>query len=199
MNSLTETELLRQAFFAFSGMRENEFNLSMPFWEKRSYARGEFYNEYKNVCRHMGFVLTGIFRAYCIDDSNGEEKNVFFFSPKQIIVSYKSFVTQTPCNYHTEAMTDAEIVYIHHTNLIKLYQQSHAWEKFGRLVAEKAFDLAMTRAESFLFLSPEERYRRLIEEHPDIFNTIPLYHIASYLDIKGPSLSRIRKRMMDDV
>ncbi len=34
------------------------------------------------------------------------------------------------------------------------------------------------------------------EAHPDIINTLPLYHIASYLGIQGPSLSRIRKRMM---
>jgi CRP-like cAMP-binding protein len=192
---MENTELLRYAITSFAGMDASEFDKSLVHWEKKEYKKGEFYNEYKNVCKHMGFVLQGVFRAYIVDGESAEEKNVFFFSPNQIVVSYKSFVSQTPCNYYTEAMTDSTILYIHYNNLIKLYQQSHAWEKFGRMVAEKAFDLAMTRAESFLFLTPEERYLKLIAEHPDIFNSIPLYHIASYLDIKGPSLSRIRKRM----
>ena len=49
--------------------------------------------------------------------------------------------------------------------------------------------------EGFVFKTPEERYLDLIENHPDIFNSIPLYHISSYLGIQGPSLSRIRKRI----
>jgi len=47
-----------------------------------------------------------------------------------------------------------------------------------------------------MFKSPEERYLELINGQPDIFNLVPLYHIASYLGIKGPSLSRIRKRIV---
>ncbi|RYE37653.1 MAG: Crp/Fnr family transcriptional regulator, partial [Sphingobacteriales bacterium] len=34
------------------------------------------------------------------------------------------------------------------------------------------------------------------EQHPEIFSSVPLYHLASYLGIKAPSLSRIRKRMV---
>ena len=65
----------------------------------------------------------------------------------------------------------------------------------GRLVAEYAFYVTLDRAESFLYKTPEERYLKLIEQHPYIFETIPLYHISSYLGIEAPSLSRIRKRL----
>jgi CRP-like cAMP-binding protein len=193
---MTEIDLLGQAMKAFAGMDESEFALSIPYWQKKQYSKGEFYNDYKNVCKHMGFILDGVFRAYYINDTTAEEKNVFFFSKNQIVVSYKSFVNQTPCNYYTESMVDSTILYIHINHLTALYRQSHQWEKFGRIVAETAFNIAMNRAEDFLFLSPEERYLDLLKQHPDIFNTIPLYHIASYLNIQGPSLSRIRKRMV---
>jgi CRP-like cAMP-binding protein len=195
---MTELAHLKLAVTSLTGMSESAFDLSLSYWEKKQYRKGEFYNEYKNVCKHMGFVLDGVFRAYYVSGDSAEEKNVFFFSQNQVVVSYKSFVTQTPCNYYTESMTDSTILYIHYNQLMKLYGESHEWEKFGRTVAEKAFDIAMTRAESFLFLSPEQRYLNLIKEHPQIFNNVPLYHIASYLDIKGPSLSRIRKRMLHE-
>ena len=93
-------------------------------------------------------------------------------------------------------MTAASVLYISYANLEKLYQQSHQWEHFGRLIAEKAFNLAMTRTEDFIFNTPEQRYKDLTEAHPQLANHIPLYHIASYLGIQGPSLSRIRKRMV---
>ena len=192
---MTEIELLGFTLKSFAGIDEDQFALSLPYWQKKQYGKGEFYNEYKNVCKHMGFILDGVFRTYYIHSETSEEKNVFFFSKNQIVVSYKSFVTQTPCNYYTESMVNSTILYIHFNNLTQLYQQSHQWERFGRVVAETAFDIAMTRAEDFLFLTPEERYLELLEKHPDIFNIVPLYHIASYLNIQGPSLSRIRKRM----
>jgi CRP-like cAMP-binding protein len=193
---MSEIELLKLAFKEFAGMDEEHFELSASCWQKKNYRKGEFYNEYKNVCKHLGFIINGVFRAYYINDESGEEKNVFFFSDHQIIVSYKSFLDQAPCNYYTEAMTGSSIVYIHINHLTELYQKSHQWERFGRLVAERAFSMAMTRAEDFMFLPPEKRYEDLIGQHPDIFNRVPLYHIASYLGIQGPSLSRIRKRMM---
>ncbi|WP_020599501.1 Crp/Fnr family transcriptional regulator [Spirosoma panaciterrae] len=190
-----DIDLLKYALHEFAGIDDAEFDRSRPYWEKKHYRKGEFYNEYKNVCKHLGFVLDGFFRAYCVHDETGEEKNVFFFSKHQVVVSYKSFVNQTPCSYHTESMVDSTILYIHINHLTQLYQQSHQWERFGRLVAEKAFNIAMTRTEDFLFQTPEQRYLDLITQHPEIYNTIPLYHISSYLGIQGPSLSRIRKRM----
>ncbi|GAB4019776.1 Crp/Fnr family transcriptional regulator [Spirosoma migulaei] len=192
---MADIDLLRHALRAFADIDEDAFSLSIPYWQRKQYKKGEFYNEYKNVCKHLGFILDGVFRAYHVKEETGEEKNVFFFSKHQMVVSYKSFIEQTPCNYFTESMVNSTILYIHINHLTQLYRQSHQWERFGRLVAERAFTVAMSRAEGFLFQSPEQRYLELMEQHPDIYNAIPLYHISSYLGIQGPSLSRIRKRM----
>jgi len=112
--------------------------------------------------------------------------------------SYKSFFSQTSCDYYTESMTPSAVLYIHYDHLQLLYKQSPSWERFGRILAESALHTVMNNTEGFLFKSPEDRYRKLIVNHPDIFRSIPLYHIASYLGIEGPSLGRIRKRMAID-
>lgn len=193
---MNNTDILKYVLHTLADINEEDFSLSESYWQEKEYKKGEYYNEYKNVCKYMGFILDGVFRTYYVDEKSGEEKNVFFFSTNQVVVSYKSFISQEPCNYYTQSMTDSKILYIHIDQLTALYKKSHKWERFGRLVAEQAFSVAMTRTESFLFMSPEERYLDLIKQHPDIFNTIPLYHISSYLGIQGPSLSRIRKRII---
>lgn len=147
------------------------------------------------MCRHLGFVFDGVFRSYLIDARTGDEKNVFLYSPRGFVVTFKSFLHAIPCDYHTQAITPCRIIRIHIDDLHRLYRQSHQWEKFGRLLAQEAFNTVMTRVEGFLFKTPEQRYLDLIREHPDIFNTVPLYHLSSYLGIQGPSLSRIRKRL----
>jgi len=196
MVNMNELELLREKLHAAIGMDKESFDLSLPFWQLKTYKKNEFYNEYKNVCRHLGFIISGIFRIYRVNEDTGEERNMVFFSKSQFMTSYKSFLTQKPCDYYTESMATSTVLYIHIDHLNQLYQQSHQWEKFGRITAEVAFYDVMINTEGFLFKGPEDRYVEMIRQHPDIINSVPLYHIASYLGIQGPSLSRIRKRMV---
>jgi CRP-like cAMP-binding protein len=194
---MIELEILAAALNQFASLTATDFNLSASFWHAKTYKKGEYFNKQKTICRHLGFIDTGVFRSYVIDEKTGEEKNVFLYSKNQFVIPFKSFIDQTPCNYHTQAMTDASICYINIDDLLSLYSQSHKWERFGRLMAQMAFSVTIERMESFIFRTPEERYLDLIKNHPDIFNSIPLYHISSYLGIQGPSLSRIRKRLSE--
>lgn len=192
---MTEIDILKFALNQFADISADDFELSTAFWQQKEYKKGEHYNQHKSICKYLGFITTGVFRSYIIDNKTSEEKNVFLYSKNQFVVTFKSFINQIPCDYHTQAMTDATVVYINIADLLSLYKQSHKWEKFGRLLAQEAFNVALRRTESFIFQTPEERYLDLIKYHPDIFNNIPLYHISSYLGIQGPSLSRIRKRI----
>ncbi|MDF3025964.1 MAG: Crp/Fnr family transcriptional regulator [Fluviicola sp.] len=192
---MTAIEKLTFVITTFAKMSPEEFELSLPFWKERMFKKGEFYNERSHICKNLGFIIDGTFRSYIVEEKSGEEKNVFLYSSDQFVVSFKSFINQAPCDYHTQSMTDSTILYINIVDLLSLYKQSHQWERFGRLLAQEAFNVAMERSESFLFKTPEERYLDLIKHHPNIFNTVPLYHISSYLGIQGPSLSRIRKRL----
>jgi CRP-like cAMP-binding protein len=39
-----------------------------------------------------------------------------------------------------------------------------------------------------------DRYNEMLKENPEIFQRVPLVHIASYLGITPESLSRIRRQ-----
>jgi len=80
--------------------------------------------------------------------------------------------------------------------LVSLYDESHAWERFGRILAEYLALGLEERMTELLMLSPEERYIKLIEGNKKkIIERIPQHYIANYLGITPVSLSRIRKRL----
>jgi CRP-like cAMP-binding protein len=191
-----ELGLLTSAMSSVVNMDVEAFNLSSPYWKLKAYKKGEFFNEYHSVCKNLGFIVEGVFRIYRADEDTNEEKNLLFFSSGQFVASYTSFFSQKPCNYYTASVDASLILYIHIDNLHKLYKESHQWERFGRYIAETAFHQLMANTEGFLFKTAEERYMDMMEQHPEIFSSVPLYHLASYLGIKAPSLSRIRKRMV---
>ena len=190
-----KNDIVFQYLRNFAPLNDKDIGDSQPFWKPRKINKGDFFNMQSMVCNDLGLIVKGIFRIYFRDPDTKEDKNIFFFSENQFVVSFRSFVSRNPCWYFIEAMEDSEIFFISYKDLNSLYETHPNWGKFGRLLAELFFNIAQTRTEEFIFFSHEQRYIRLLEEHPDIVERIPAYHISSYLGITNPSLSRIRKRI----
>ena len=190
-----KNDILTQHLRNFASLNDKDISDSQPFWKARKMNKGDYFNMQSMVCNDLGFIVKGIFRIYFRDPGTKEDKNIYFFSENQFVVSFRSFISQNTCWYFIEAMEDSEIFFISYKDLSGLYETNPNWGKFGRLLAELFFKLAQTRTEEFIFFSHEQRYIRLLEEHPDIIERIPAYHISSYLGITNPSLSRIRKRI----
>lgn len=188
-------EILEAHLAKFAALTEKDIEDGRPFWKLRKIKKGDFFNMQHVVCNDLGLIVKGIFRIYYSDPETGEEKNIFFFSENQFLVSFRSFITRKECHYFIQAMEDSELVYISYRDLNSLYETHRNWAKFGRLLAELFFTYSQTRTEEFLFNTHEERFIRLLNEHPNIINRIPAYHFSSYLGITNPSLSRIRKRI----
>jgi len=190
-----KNEILTRHLQNFAPLTDQDIIESLPFWKPRKIAKGDFFNMQSMVCNDLGLVVRGIFRIFYRDPETEEEKNLFFFSENQFVVSFRSFISQNPCWYFIEAMEDSEIIFISYRDLNALYEKNPNWGKFGRLLAETFFAYAQSRTEEFIFFSHEQRFLRLLEEHPNIVERIPAYHISSFLGITNPSLSRIRKRI----
>ena len=60
-------------------------------------ARNEFFNFRNAVCRHVGFVLSGLFRVYYVDPVTAQEHNLFFVAEHTFLTSLKSLLTQQGC------------------------------------------------------------------------------------------------------
>jgi len=187
--------VLRNILIPFAGLTEEDIAASLPFWRSREIPKGNFYNKQNVVCQDLGILVKGIFRLYRYDAEKEEERNLFFFSEDQFIVSFGSFIFQYPCSYYIEALEDSEILYLSYRDLQSLYQKYKPWERFGRILAEHFFTQSQIRTENLLFLTHEQRYLNLLREHQNIVQRVASFHIATYLGIKNQSLSRIKKRL----
>ena len=62
--------------------------------------------------------------------------------------------------------------------------------------AEHSFVEKQQQQIDLLMKTAEARYRELLEKHPRMIRNSSQKHIASYLGITTPSLSRIRKKIV---
>lgn len=189
-------QILSDVLTKFAHLSEHDISVGLPYWKSKKIVKGEFFNMQNFIFTDIALIVSGIFRVYYIHPKTKEETNMYFFSENQFLISFRSFIAQHPCYYYIQAMEDSEIISINYENLDYLYTTLTGWATFGRLITELFFSYSQARAEEFMFNSPEERYMKMVEERPDIFNRINAYHISSYLGITNPSLSRIKKRVL---
>ena len=190
--------LLTQQLCAFAHLSDDDLRLAAASWTGRTIAKNEFFNYRNAVCRSVGFIVKGLFRVYYVDPATQTEHNVVFVREGMFITSLKSLLTQEACPYYIAALEDSELLVINVEQLQQLYTQAHGWERFGRLLAEQYLVFQQAKGESLLFQSAEQRYLALLEQFPGITQRVSLGHIASYLGIQGPSLSRIRAQLSKD-
>lgn len=186
---------LDQELRAFAGLSAADLRLAEGRWTHRAIAKNEFFNFRNSVCRHVGFIVSGLFRVYYVEPDTGQEHNTFFVPEGTFLTSLKSALTLEVCPYYVAALEDSALLVITVEELQDLYARSHGWERFGRLLAEQYLVLQQAKAESLLFQTAEQRYLGLLEQFPGLTNRVSLGHVASYLGIQGPSLSRIRAQL----
>lgn len=180
-------------------------NLSMPEDElsrieevvkrqQKVYKKG-FVLRQGEICHDVFFLLSGLFRMYYVD-LQGNEINCRFTFPSHFFVDFQSLLTGEPSRYYWQAMEDSEVLLLRYSEIQKIYQVHHAWERFGRIMAENVYKQVNERIEMLQFLTPEKRYEQLLTTWPELFSKVSLRQISSYLGVKPESLSRLRKRLV---
>lgn len=158
----------------------------------KSLKKGELLLTEGQVCNFVSFVNEGYFRVFRLVDD--KEVTVNFFFEDSFASDYISFITRQPAKENIEALRDAEVLQLSYDSMQQLREQTPAFERFGRIIAEKSFIALYKRSNALLYKKPEELYLELRRQRPKIIERIPQYFIASYLGITPEYLSRIRSQ-----
>lgn len=148
------------------------------------------------IARELYFVTQGSIRLYYLKD--GSEFTGFIFTENLFAASLESFIDQVPSNQILETIEDCDLISIPHSHVMDLLQSSEYFKTIWRVQAERRFINAQKILSSFILETPEERYKHLLENQPELIHRIPHHIIASYLGITPVSLSRIRARLAED-
>ncbi len=145
------------------------------------------------ISKDIYFILKGALRQYSFN--KGEEVNFLFYFENDFVFDHSSYLTDMPSIYCIRAIEDCLTLCITKDILTGLWFSSLDWLKLYNRINETAIVRLYKRNEVLLTLSPEERYLKLLEVHPQLMERVPLAKIATFLGITVPSLSRIRKRI----
>ncbi len=153
-------------------------------------ARNEFLKVKGSVDTNLYFVESGSLRVFVLDDY--EEQVIRFGYKENLIVSLDSFLTGKPSDLFIQAIKKTVIKVISKKqvdNFLKTEANRILWtEILENLVVQQ-----MEREIDILTNSTKERYARVLKRSPQLFQEIPLRHIANYLRMSPETLSRLKK------
>lgn len=158
------------------------------------FKKGKHLLKNGTICRHNFFILKGISRTY-YTDTNGREQTVQFAIENWWVTHLESFVKETPSNVSIQALEDLTALCLTKENLDQLYDEIPGLDRAFRMIRENMLIAVQRRSEFFMKAEAEEKYLHISEKLPQLVDRVPLYIIASYLEMTPEHLSTIRKKL----
>jgi CRP-like cAMP-binding protein len=164
------------------------------YYHLKMVEKNDYLTQEGKICRQSFFVEEGFFRAFVMD-VEGNDVTINFYGKDGFANDFLSFFKQIPAAQNIQALTEGTVWYISFADLQTCFHTIPEFREFGRMLLVTNYGRLQERMLGMIQLTAEQRYIKLIESEPTVFQNAPLKMIAAYLGVTDTSLSRIRKEV----
>ncbi|MGB8195081.1 MAG: Crp/Fnr family transcriptional regulator [Chitinophagaceae bacterium] len=143
--------------------------------------------------QNLNLVLKGVLRKFFYKGS--EEVITQLADEGCLISSSVSFLSQTPSQYTIETLEPVTIVSLSKESLDKLYVKLPSMPRLGRLIITDLYLQKEQWEQDHICFDVKQRFMKFIREQPRLLQRVPQKYIASYLNIKPETFSRLKHHL----
>lgn len=138
-------------------------------------------------------VEEGSLRVFIEDEI--EEHTIRFGYKNSIITALDCFLTNKPTSFYIQAIKKCELKVISKSKFDAFINSKSEFKAIWKTILESFIYQQIEREIDLITYSPQKRFERVLQRSPQLFQEIPLKHIASYLRMTPETLSRILKNL----
>ena len=189
-NYLRMLELLRQYISGYVTLTNEEFAFLADALVIRSFDKKQQLLQVGEVENYLNFLVKGLARMYFLRGKTEVITNIA--REGEFLSASASFLSGAPSSYFVETLEPTTFLSITRQQLEKLYRESSRIERLGRLMTthfvlqKEAWELECMR------LDTRERFLRFVEGNPELMQRVPQKYLASYLNMKPETFSRLK-------
>ena len=140
--------------------------------------------------KYLYFVIKGLARKFFF---KGKEEVITQIAREgELISSSVSYFSGMPSGYVIETIEPTTFYSLHHDRAEQLYIRYPKLERLSRLVITELFLQKEKWELERIRFSTKERFLRFMTENPELFQRVPQKYLASYLNIKPETFSRLK-------
>ncbi len=190
MNSPEMLEQLRKYLSAYVTFTEDEFNMFSQFTEVRKFEKKHKVIEVGETEIYLNYIVKGLARKYFLKGK--DEVITQIAKENEFISSTASFEERKPSTYIIETIEPSVFISIKKENLENLFVQSHKIERLGRLIVTALFLQKEKWEYERMRLNTRDRFVQFVRNNADLLQRVPQKYLASFLNIKPETFSRMK-------
>lgn len=183
------SQILRQQIEKITPLSEEDFEYVLSHFTQRKFKKHQFLVQRGQHIKFDFFILDGCLKSYHTDD-NGKIHIIQFGMQDWWITDYQAYYSQTVATIDIDCIEDTEVLCLSYENREKLCSELHKIEHFFRKKTNTRNVALQQRIISLMSNNAKERYDKLLEQYPQLFQKVPKHLIASYLGVTRETLSR---------
>ena len=180
-------EAILSAIRSLGPFSANDEEVFCAALQTKALKKGDSILEKGEVCKALCFVQKGSFIQYFMDE-NLDKVIANLFNQHDWAINRASFTGQKPSMHTIEAFEESTLQVLNIHDLHALIGRSPSFFVLGKIL-EEIHDYQSQK------LSPDQKYKLLLEKRPEVIQTFPLKYISSYLGMTPETLSRVRSRI----
>ncbi len=161
----------------------------------RVVKKGEILASIGDDTTYAGLTLSGLARAYYIDDDGNDITRGF--APEGTMFMDEGFFGYTERYCMWETLEETTIMICETKAIQKIIRENVSFKDIWIRLLESGMRYKIYRENGFLVENATERYIHFKKLYPELSERVPQRHIATYLGITPESLSRIRSAMKE--
>jgi CRP-like cAMP-binding protein len=189
-----ETPHFLAPFFPAPAFTASQTALVVAQFKPVTFAKDQLLLTPGKTAEHYWFLETGWVRSFAVDPG-GNDRTTQFYGPGGLVIDWPSFLLRQPSGEHFQALVACTAWQLDYEAFQQLFDTMPAFREAGRARLVANYFALQQHHLSRIVDPAKERYLRLLREHPQLVQQVPLRQIASYLDVTDTSLSRIRREL----
>lgn len=157
----------------------------------QTYKKGETFISIGQTARYVGLLKEGSAK-YVVNTSDDEERVIGLETVGGYVASFPYCLRGLPSVFSVIINSDAEIYRLPVQKILDLSRHSEDIRQTIEQSLEAVFYTIYGRYVDLYALSPKERYKKLLDQCPQLFEIFQLKDIASYLNITRQHLRRLK-------
>lgn len=159
------------------------------------YKKGERILDEGQVCDSLYFIDKGMTRQFYFKYDKDLTEHIGY--EDSIIICLESYINEEPTKLMIEALEPTIAWKINKHDIVRLASINSEIGTLYRRVFENSLITSQRKADTLRFEPANERYNKLMQQHPEILKRAPLIYIASLLQMTPETLSRVRSASLN--
>ncbi|MEQ8478029.1 Crp/Fnr family transcriptional regulator [Fulvivirga sp.] len=171
-------------------LTDQEFDHVLSLFELNHFKKKEVLFEAGQKVEHSYYIVSGLLKLV-FTDKDVNEHIVSFAMEDWWESDFQAFFMETKASMSLTCLEDTSVYCITLDNYWKLCDSVPKLERFLLKKSNMGFIGAQQRILSLLTTNAKERYEQLINQNPELLQSVSKTQLASYLGVSRETLSRI--------